>query len=128
MKELLEKFKTIEMELSEEEGNFNLFALFLREESANKWDLLVSADWIINDQSDSLKTISAKVQEHLDNKEIINLSRIVLIKDNNPALQSLQESIHIEHGCAEIKDGNFFGLQIKHAYIITSRKTKAEVS
>jgi hypothetical protein len=128
MKEIIEKFKTIEKELSEEKGEFNLFALFLREDSANKWDLLVSADWIIENKSETLKLITNKVQEHLEKKELVNLSRIVLIEENNPSLEAFHRAINVEHGSTEIRDRNFFGLQIKHAIIITSRKNKAEAS
>jgi len=126
MKKLVEKFQEIERELSEERGRFNLFALFLREESANKWDLLVSADWIDEDKSDSLKVISKKVQEKLSKKEIVNLSRIVLIEENNPSLVAIQKAINVEHESAEIKDDNFFGLEIKHAFVITSGRSTAK--
>ena len=48
MKEVLNKLMSIEKESSAERGDYNLFALFLREDSSNKWDILVSADWINN--------------------------------------------------------------------------------
>lgn len=128
MKEVIEKFREIEASLSEEKGEFNLFALFLREESANKWDLLVSADWIEGKKSISLQVIAKKIQEHLDKKELKNLSRIVLIEDDNPALEVFHKAISVEHGSAEIQESNFFGLQIKHAFIITSRRNTAEAS
>lgn len=128
MKEMIEKFRVIESTLSEEKGEFNLFALFLREDSANKWDLLVSADWIEDNKSDSLQVIARKIQDHLDKKELVNLSRIVLIEDDNPALEAFHKAVSVEHGSAEIQDSNFFGLQIKHAFIITSRRNTAEAS
>lgn len=128
MKEIIEKFITIEKELSEEQGDFSLFALFLREDAADKWDLLVSADWIMYDKSASLKIISNKVQKHLGKKELINLSKIVLIKENNPALEALHNAVEVEHGKAEIQDRTLFGLQIKHAILITSRKKTAETN
>lgn len=126
--EMIDKFREIESSLSQEKGDFNLFALFLREDSANKWDLLVSADWVVGNKSDSLKIIAKKIQEHLDKKDLVNLSRIVLIEDDNPALDAFNRAISVEHGSAEIKESNFFGLQIKHAFIITSRRNKAEAS
>jgi len=126
MKEIVDKFKTIEKELTDEKGEFNLFALFLREGSANKWDLLVSADWIIEDKSESLAVIAGKVQEHLEKKELLTLSRIVLINENNPALEAFHQTINIAHGSTEIQDIEFSGLEIKHAIVITSRKQKAE--
>jgi len=30
--------------------------------------------------------------------------------------------MHVKHGLAEISDSNFFGLAIKHAYLITSQR------
>lgn len=128
MKELITKFKNIEYALSEEKGNFNLFALFLREGSVNKWDLLVSADWIEGNKSESFQIISQKIQEHLNKKELVNLSRIVLIEDDNPALDALQKAVNVEHGSAEFQESDFFGLHIKHAFVITSRKNAAKAS
>lgn len=128
MKDILDKFIAIEKDLCKDKGEFNLFALFLREDSANKWDLLVSADWIIENKTESLKLIANKVQEHLEKKELVNLSRIVLIEEDNPALEAFHKAVNVEHGRAEIKDSNFFGLQIKHAFIITSRKDVAETN
>jgi hypothetical protein len=43
MKELLGKFVELEQRLSQERGEFSLFALFLREDASDKWDLVVSA-------------------------------------------------------------------------------------
>lgn len=128
MTELVKKFRKIESLLSEEKGEFNLFALFLRDGSANKWDLLVSADWIEGNKPESLQIINEKIQEYLEKKELLKLSRIVLIDEDNPALETFYRTISVEHGNKEIKEGNFFGLQIKHAFVITSRRKAAEVS
>ena len=119
----IDKYIAIEKELSEEYGPFNLFALFLREDSADKWDILVASNWLRQNKQKSISLIAKKLQEKLDKEELINISRIALIEDNNPALDAFQRTINIEHGNAEVKDRNFFGLQIKHAYIITSRRT-----
>lgn len=128
MKEMINKFREIESSLSKEKGEFNLFALFLREDSANKWDLLVSAEWIEDNKSESLQIIAQKIQEYLEKKELVSLSRIVLIEDDNPALEAFHRAVRVEHGSAEIKENNFFGLQIKHAFVITSRRNTAKAS
>lgn len=129
MKELIEKFIKIESTLSEEKGDFNLFGLFLREDSANnKWDLLVSAGWVEENKYESLKIISQKIRDHLENHELVNLSRIVLLEDNNPELEAFSQTLNIEHGCVEIKKEDFFGLEIRQAFIITSRNKTAKAS
>lgn len=125
MKELVEKLTTIEKETSAERGEYDLFALFPREDASNKWDILVSASWINDNKADALKYLAQKIQKAFTPEELFQISRIVIIERNNPALPALQQSIIIEHGAAEIKDSNFFGLQIKHAFLITSRRSQA---
>ena len=119
----IDKYIEIEKELSKRYGPFNLFALFLREDSAGKWDILVASDWIEQNKRESMRLIAGFLQEHLDKDELINISRIVLIEDSNPALSAFQSEMNIERGNIEVKNRNLFGLPIKHAYIITSRRT-----
>ena len=125
MKELVEKLMVIEKETSTEKGDYDLFALFLREDSSNKWEILVSAGWINNNKDEALKYLAQKIQQVFTQDELFQISRIVIIEKNNPALPALQQVISIEHGAAEIKDSNFFGLQIKHAFLITSKRSQA---
>jgi len=123
MKEIAEKLKHQEEIMANEKGPFDLFALFLREDAPEKWDLVVAADWIEKDKQAALKYIAGILQKALSTEELLNLSRIVFIDKSNPALGAFQKSIHVEHRITEIKDSNFFGLQIKHVYLITSRKS-----
>lgn len=125
MKELVEKLNRIEKETSFEKGEYELFALFLREDASSKWDILVSANWVSKNKEDALKYLANKIQNVFSSEELLHISRIVLIESNNPSLPALQQAFHIEHGVAEIKDSNFFGLEIKHAFLITSRKREA---
>ena len=54
------------------------------------------------------------------------LSRIIILGKDDAALSVLHRTIHVEHGLAEISDSNFFGLAIKHAYLITSKQGSSE--
>lgn len=122
MKAFVEKLLQIEKRLSKEKGPFLLFALFLRDDSPDLWDLLVSAAWIDKDKSTALRLISQRLHDIASPDEIVKLSRIVMIEKSNPALGAVQSAVHVEHGIEEIQSSNFFGLQIKHAFVITSRK------
>lgn len=122
MKEIVEKLVQAEKEMAAEKGAFLLFAVFLREDAPDVWDLVVASPWIDGDKSASLRYISGKISSVLEPEELLKLSRIVLIELNNPALAALQQAVHTEHGTAEIKDSDFFGLRIRHAYLITSRR------
>ena len=125
MKEIVEKLKQKEQTMAHAKGPFDLFALFLREDAPDKWDLVVAAKWIEENKQEGLKCISTALQESLTRNELLKLSRIAIIDENNPALEAFQRAIHVEHGMAEIKDSNLFGLQIKHAYLITSHRRDA---
>lgn len=124
MNKFVEKVAQKEVEISNERGAFNLFALFLREDATGKWDLLVAAPWIEKDKSEALKYLAEKIKSSLDDKELLMLSRIVIIDKGNPALDAIQRAVQIEQGITEIKDSDFFGLQIKHAYLISSQRDK----
>src|SRR5215208_1562880 len=122
MNELATKFKELERRLSEEKGDFALFALFLREDATDKWDLLVAAPWIEANRKQALQYIANQIQVTLKPEEITRLSRVVLIDKGNPALDAINRVMSVKHGLADVQDINFFGLQIKRGYIITSQR------
>ena len=121
MRELLEKFVALETRLSQERGEFSLVALFLREDASNKWDLIMAAPWIEEDRKGALAFITTQIQQSFSSEELAALSRVVLVEQANPAIAAINQAINCQHGKNEVRDSNFFGLQIKHAYIITSK-------
>jgi hypothetical protein len=122
MREFAEKLVPVERQIAEEKGAFLLFALFLREDAPDLWDLLVSAPWIEANKGDALRYLVPKLKAVATPDELARLSRIAIIEKDQPALSALQSAFHMEHSVAEVQSSNFFGLQIKHAYIITSRR------
>lgn len=125
MKDIAEKLMHAEQMMSEERGRFLLFALFLREDAPDLWDLLVSADWVETDKGKALRYITGMLKSVVEPIELSKLSRIVIIDQKNPALAAIQSAIHIEHSVFDVQNSDFFGLQIKQAYIITSRRKDA---
>lgn len=126
MKELLDKLILIELKLSKEKGDFKLFALFLREEAEDKWDIVVSASWLESNNKISFDYLARELKSSLTNQELLLVSRIVVLDEGNPGLEAINRAFHVEHGLADVRDSNFFGLQIKHAYIITSKREVPE--
>ena len=122
MKEQIEKLQKVEKNLSESKGEFELFALFLREDSPDKWDLLISADWARANKKDSIQVTIEEVRKELSNQELLMISRIIVLDKNDAVLNAIHQAVQVEHGLAEISDSNFFGLSIKHAYLITSQR------
>lgn len=121
MKDLVGKLAKVEQEIADERGGFSLFALFLREDVENKWDVVVSAPWFGDDQKSLLDYLVQKIQAELGPEEMTMLSRIVLVEPNNVAAKAVNKAVQIEHGVSEVLNSDFFGLRIKQAYIITSK-------
>jgi hypothetical protein len=122
MKQTIEKLASLERDIASEKGEFSLFALFLREDADNTWDVLASAPWLEADKRESLEYIVNQLRARLDTQELLSLSRIVLLEENNPVLEAIHEAIKVRHGMAEVRDSVSFGVPIKQAFIITSER------
>src|SRR3972149_6864708 len=120
MNEIVEKFASLEAEIAQKRGDFSLFALFLREDAPDRWDLLVSAPWASQDKQKAVDFLVSEIKSHLGPQDLVSLSRIVVVDSNDPPVQALANAFHVEHGRVEVMDSNIFGLQVKHAFIITS--------
>ena len=119
--ELVVRFTKLESDVSASRGAFALFALFLREDVPDRWDLIVSAPWASDDKNAALEYLVGKIQKDLGTSDLTLLSRIVFVDPEDASVQSLNRAINVEHGSVEVHDSNFFGLAIKHALIITSK-------
>lgn len=128
MKELIDRFVEMERAIASERGEFWLFALFLREDAQDRWDLVVSASWIDLDPKAALQYLAKQVQKRFQPSEAETLSRIVLVDQENPALGAINRAIRVEHGTAEVQDSNFFGLSIEHAFVITSKGPEVDIA
>ena len=119
--ELPAKFAKLESDVAAARGDFTLFALFLREDVPDRWDLIISAPWASADQKGSLDYLVNRIKSDLGPADLTQLSRIVFIDPTDVSVRALNQTIHVEHGSVEVRDRNFFGLPIKHAFIITSK-------
>jgi len=126
MKELINKLQQLETDISQKQGEFSLFALLLREDAQNKWDLVASASWFWSDKKKTLDYLTKKLRSRLTSDEFLTLSRIVLIDDSDPALHALQQGFQVHHIPIEVQDCNLFGLQIQRGYIFTSRRNASQ--
>ena len=92
MQTLIEKFQLVVDDLEKEYGELTLFGLFLREESFEKWDVIVSAKWLNPDSQESYSLINTEIQKFIKNGNLIKLSRIVILSIDNPVVQLLQKT------------------------------------
>lgn len=120
MSQVAEKLRQIEVEISAEKGNFTLFALLERDDSLGKWDVIVSADWIDNQEKELIKLIASKISKILTREEQLMLSRIVILQSTDPFVRNLN-MFGVKHGTVQMSNIIFNGVLIKEAYLITSK-------
>lgn len=125
--ELAKKFASLESHIAESKGDFTLFALFEREEVPDRWDLMIAAPWVGSDRRAAVTYVVDAIDSFLGSEALRDLSRIVVLDPNEAPVKALNQAIRAEHGSVEVRDSNFFGLPIKHAYIITSKSQEAPV-
>ena len=122
MKQTIEKLASLERDIASEKGEFSLYALFLREDADDKWDLLASAPWLEANKRESLDYLVNQLRVRLNTQELLSLSRIVVLEEGNPVLEAIHKRIKVRHGMVEVRDSISFGVPIKHAYIISSER------
>jgi len=122
MRQLAEKLKNLERKIATAKGPFSLFALFLRENGQDKWDLVASAPWLEKDKKEGMSYLADELRSTLQPDELLSLSRIVLAESDDPGLEAVQRAVKAEHGLVEVTNCNFFSLEIKRAFIITSQR------
>jgi len=122
MKELAEKLRGIETEISLEKGDLLLFSLVLRDRSQDRWDLLISASWIPAKKRGTLDYIAGKLKGKLNTRELQRISRIVILEPDDPFVTNMQSAIQVEHGMTEWIDCTINNVRIDQAYVITARR------
>jgi hypothetical protein len=80
----------------------------------------VAALWFGPEKMETLRYLAGRLQARLTPDEVVLLSRIVIINEDNPYLENVSRAIQVEHALVEVRDSTFFGQQIEHGYIITS--------
>ena len=128
MNEIVEKFASLEAVIAHKRGDFSLFALFLREDAPDRWDLLVAAPWASQNRDETVEYLVNEIKSHLGPQELINLSRIVVVEPHNPEVLEFTKAFPVEHGRLEVWDSIIFGLPIHHAFIITSKSPEVPVA
>ena len=127
MKSLLDKLKNVVVSLEKEHGAILVFALFLRVDPLEKWDIVVSASWLNENDISSYKTITSKLQENLSPQELTQLARIVILGISDSVVSFLQNSETVTNGhFGEVSGDLFtekFGFPIKRAYLLRCQKT-----
>ena len=122
MNAFFEKFVKIEREVSEKRGSFALFGLFLREDSPNLWDLVVSAPWFGLSKVKTINFMFQQMKSRLKSKDLLLVSRIVVVDTSDPRVKAIQDQFQVEHGAIELLASEFFDMAMSRAFIVTAKK------
>ncbi len=122
MNKFEQKFLTIEKTISNEKGNFNLFALMLREESQDRWDLVLSANWLDANPNKYYEYILNKIAKGLGKIEEVNkISRIIFLNKHDKFFKEIKYFIKPEQNITELKEIKINDIHFKHVLIFTSK-------
>jgi len=124
IKHLFNKLESLEKEIADERGDFSLFGLFLREDAEDRWDLLVAAPWLDADSIGEINYITNKLKSHVEENELLSISRIILLDLNDPIVQLINKVRVMRGGSLELNNPQLYGLPFKNAYIIISKGKK----
>ena len=119
----IEKFRRVMEDMSAERGEFVFFGLFLREEAPDTWDLVISAPWLETGKLKALGEFVEKITAIVGKQELLTLSRIVTLDHNDPNLEAVLKTVQVDNGPLELWHPDFFGLDIKHAYILRAKRS-----
>ena len=126
MNVIIEKLKSAIKSLENEHGRLLICAIFLREGELDKWDIIISAPWLSPIEMQSYKMVSSKLQESLSDAELVLLSRVVILDQNDPVVSYLQGLETISNGgFKELRTNDLsekFKFTIKRAYLLRSQK------
>jgi hypothetical protein len=126
MKEEIQKLKSVVSALEQSHGQLLIFALFLREEPLEKWDIIVSAPWLDSSELSSYTIVSSEIKKTLTDSELMQFSRIVILNPNDAVVSYIQDLKTITNGGFELLEApvlsEHFGFTIKKAYLLRSQK------
>lgn len=121
MSKIFDAVKEMEIALSNEKGPFTLFALFEYPDLPNRWDLVIAAPWVEQDNEKALRLLAAEIKKRLPANELERIARIVLLDPSDSSVRAITSEHQIEHGRLEIDEGSQYGLPAERGYVITAR-------
>ena len=119
----IDNLTAVEQTLAAECGPFSFFALALREDSPDRWDLLVAAPWISAAEREALRRIANAVTGTLSDLEILKISRIVILHKSDPILHGLHSTFPDQIHNEMMQDLVSNGMLIEYLYVFVSDAT-----
>ena len=126
---LFERFRTVEETISNGGRDFTLFGLFQRDDLPTKYDLVVSASWLVRDRSSLSLLVELVHQAVGDDDWWRRIGKFVVLPQDDPlvsAVLSLMPSDTTRHEVRLLHDVPYEDEFIESAAIITAVRPAAE--
>lgn len=123
----IEKFRRAMREIAARKGDFTLFALFRLEDAPYGWDLVVSSSWLEQGNLKNLAELADALKDSIGEKQLRELSRIVTIKQSDPALKAILSEVRVDDEVIEVHDSVFFDLRVAHAIFLRAKRVVARL-
>ena len=123
MKTLANKVKAL-LPMLEQRGPVYLFALFEREETPGKWDLILSSEWSDKERMAAVRLISDTLVPLLTPEELSALSSVFIAPSGEPEVDVraiVEEGVPMDHFYSD--DSTFMGVPIKQGYVFRTQRT-----
>ena len=119
---IFHKLIDVERRLSRTRGPFWLFAIGKREETLDKWDLIVSAAWLFEDKLRSLTYVTSELESAFAPDELIQISRIATLRPDNDIVQNLTAAFSQEGTLNLVQNTVVNGMEFSEVVVITARR------
>ena len=117
MNGFFEKIKSIGREIEAEVGGVALFGVFKPAERPQLWDVIVSADWVDEDGTPAIYYVGRKLQERLDETDLVSLSRVEALSPSTDFVRSVLDAVHVTGEGVKVEYRAFHGILMAEAYI-----------
>ncbi|MDM8558367.1 hypothetical protein [Candidatus Parabeggiatoa sp. HSG14] len=118
MDRFIQKFLLIENTIAQEKGPVDLFALFKIVEIPNRWEVVISAERLSENNIKAMEYVTHKIRAVLTQKEMITISAVILLTANEPFIEELQKFLKTNNNSNVFSEVNIHGVEIKKGYII----------
>jgi hypothetical protein len=114
--QFFEKIKSIGNEIDTEVGGVVLFGVFKPAETPG-WDVIVSADWVGENNIPAIYYVVPKFQERLDVEEMVSISRFEPLPPSNDFVRAVLNAVRVTDEGAYFEYRAFNGTLMSEAYI-----------
>lgn len=125
----IDKMKEVEQSLTKEYGNFALFALLEREDSPDRWDVVVASAWL-GTGSNAIFTLAREFVERLTPEDAVRVARIVPLDLESDFVKFLQDTyaeMSVTGPVVRLGESVLSGIDIRSGYILEAGATTSRV-